>query len=87
LLLSSVLHSRQIPHSLSTEAAVTAAAEAVLTAAAAAVSMAAQAAVFTAAAEASMVAVDLMAAASMAARALLAEEVTTKVAGREPAAV
>jgi hypothetical protein len=109
LLLSSVLHSQQIPHSLSTEAAVTAAAEAAVTAAveaavtaaveaavtAAAVSMVAVVAVFIAAAEASMVAADPMAvaiagfvaAASMAARGLLAEEVATKAAGWEPAAV
>ena len=60
-----------------------------------AVSMAVEAAVFTAAAEASMVAADRMAvaiagfvaAASTAARVLLAEEVVTKAAGWERAAV
>jgi hypothetical protein len=90
------LHSPQILHSLSTEAAVTAEVEAaVLMVAAAAVSMAVEAAAFTAAAEASMVAADLMAvaiagfvaAASMAPRVLLAEEVVTKAAGWERAAV
>jgi hypothetical protein len=90
LLLSSVLHSQQIQHSLST-AAVTAEAEVVLTAAAASVVVAE--AVFTAA-EAPMLAADFMAAiagfvaaASMAARGLLAEEVTTKAAGWELAVV
>jgi hypothetical protein len=69
-------------------------AAAVSVAVAAAVSMAVEAAVFTAAAEASMVAADLMAAiagfvaaASMAARVLLAEAVVTKAAGWERAVV
>jgi len=93
LLLSSVLHSQQILHSLSTEAAVTAVAAVLM--AEAAVSMVEEAAVFIAVVEASMVAADLMAAAiagfvaaaSMAARGLLAEEVATKAEGWEPATV
>jgi len=91
LLLSSVLHSQQIQHSLSTAAAVTVEA-AVFMGAEAAGFMVAEA-VFTAA-EAPMLAADFMAAiagfvaaASMAARGLLAEEVTTKAAGWEPTAV